>query len=408
MTTIIYKKPKGTLDLYDNEYNKFKYYKTQLEEIFIANNGIPLETPNFELENILLNKYGKETENKLIFKIENCGSDMSEKYALRYDLTIPLERFIIENGIKKIRRYSINKVFRRDQPSEGRYREFYQADFDIIGENNENMINEFILLKMAMSFLKICGIIDYKILINDTQNLKNILIDKIKINPNNFKDICQTIDKLDKYKYEEIKQELQEKGLNEIQIKELEILLNYEEPIDENTKIKFNKLKSYCDNFSFANKLFFTSNLARGLDYYNGFIFEIKVSNFKSTVISGGRYDNLIPNTTMIGISFGLSRLLGLLNYKDNEWKNLYYLTSIGKNIDFAIKLKVMAFLENKFDVKILLSDNENSKKLVKEINYCIENKIKFMFVIGENEYANNKIILKNLENKTQEIIDLT
>ena len=407
MNTIIYKKPKGTVDIYDIEYEKMGYYKSCLEELFKANGGIALETPVFELENILLNKYGQEAENKLIFKLENYGSDSSEKYALRYDLTVPLERFLIENGIKKMRRYEIDKVYRRDQPSDGRFREFYQGDFDIVGENNADMINEFVLLKMANSFLKLCGFTEYQIFVNDTSNLKTIIVDKLGVDPTKFKNICQTIDKLDKYEYSELVEELNQKGLNPVQIENLKILLDLNKPICDTTKNNYDKLKAYCKSFGFDEKISFVSNMARGLDYYNGFIWEIKIDSFKPTIISGGRYDNLIPNTSMIGISFGLSRMMGLLKYKEDAWKKLYYITSIGKTINLDIKLKVMAFLENKLNIKIMLSDGENTKKLVKEINWCIENKIRYMFVIGENEYLQNKVILKDLQNETQEIIDL-
>ena len=92
--------------------------------------------------------------------------------------------------------------------------------------------------------------------------------------------------------------------------------------------------------------------------------------------------------------------------YRETSWKKLYYITSIGKNVTFDIKLKVMAFLENKLNIKIMLSDKEDTKRLVKEINYCIENKIRYMFVIGESEYSQNKVILKDLQNTTQETIN--
>ena len=334
---IIYKKPKGTIDIYGTEYEKLNFYKLELENIFKKNGAIPLETPIYELENILLHKYGQEAENKLIFKLENSGSEESDKYALRYDLTVPLERFIRENGIKKIRRYSIGKVYRRDQPSIGRFREFYQGDFDIVGENNSDMINEFVLLKMADSFLKLCNLTDYQILINDTSNLKYILIDTLGINPNNFKNICQTIDKLDKYDYCGLVEELKQKGLCQEQITNLKLLLDSKEPSCDSTLTAFNKLKGYCKNWNFDDKLIFTPSMARGLDYYNGFIWEIKINSFKSTIISGGRYDNLIPNTSMVGISFGLSRMLGMLKYEESVWNNLYYITSIGKSINLEI-----------------------------------------------------------------------
>lgn len=407
MTSLIYKKPKGTLDLFDENYNKFYYYKNILEDIFKQNNGIPLETPVFEIENILLNKYGEEAENKLIFKLQNPSSELSDKYALRYDLTIPFERFIIENGIKKIRRYSIGKVYRRDQPSDGRYREFYQADFDILGENNSDMINEFILLKIANTFLKKCNLQNYEILINDTNNLKYILIQRIGIDENKFKSICQTIDKLDKYKFEELENEFVSKGLTEEQINDLKVIFEVNEIVNPDTKVNYEKLKSYCKEFNFSDKLKFTSSLARGLDYYNGFIWEIKIKDFSPTIISGGRYDNLIENTTMIGISFGLSRMINLLAYQETEWKEICYLTSIGKSITTIDKLKIMNILENRNEMDLIISDIENPKKLIKEINYCIENKIRYMYVIGENEYKENKIILKDLKVKTQEIIEL-
>jgi histidyl-tRNA synthetase len=404
---LIYKKPKGTLDIFDTEYEKISYYKTCIENIFKSNGGVGLETPVFELENLLLNKYGSEAENKLIFKLENYGSNMSEKYALRYDLTVPLQRFLIEHGIKKLRRYSINKVYRRDQPSDKRFREFYQADFDIIGENNTDMVNEFVLLKMANDFLQICGLTDFEILINDTNNLHLMIVDNLGISQTNFKNICQTIDKLDKYEYCDLAKELKEKGLNQEQIEKLKILLDMDRPLCSTSETNYQKLKSYCKSFNFDDKLIFTPSMARGLDYYNGFIFEIKLKSVKSTIISGGRYDNLIPDTSMIGISFGLSRIITVLNYEQNIWKELYYITEIGKTITFEIKLKVMKFLEEKFNIKIILSDCATNRKFIKEINHCIENKIKYMFVIGESEYSNNKIILKNLEKQTQEIIDL-
>jgi histidyl-tRNA synthetase len=99
--------------------------------------------------------------------------------------------------------------------------------------------------------------------------------------------------------------------------------------------------------------------------------------------------------------------MMGLLKYDQVVWKELYYITTIGKSISLETKLKVMAFLENKLNIKIMLSDGENTKKLIKEINYCIGNKIRYMFVIGENEYASNKVILKDLQKETQEMVDL-
>ena len=161
MTEIIpFKKtPIGTMDLYDASYDEIQKIIKYLETLFVNYGGKGLETPMFEIRENLLSKYGEEAENLLIFNLSDTGSDTQEKYTLRYDLTIPKIRHIISNNIIKERIYSIGKVFRRDNPSLGRYREFYQADFDIIGESNESMINEYLMFKMIKQFMNDLNII---------------------------------------------------------------------------------------------------------------------------------------------------------------------------------------------------------------------------------------------------------
>ena len=318
------KTPKGTIDLYSEEYNKMEYYKSKLENIFKQYGGVGLETPVFEQRENLLGKYGDEAETKLVFNIENSGTDEAEKYTLRYDLTIPKVRFIKSKSIDKARIYSIGKVYRRDNPSLGRYREFYQADFDIIGENSCSLINEVILLKLASEFLESENIGSYKILINSTTNLFYML-EKITGTTNfNFKSICSSIDKLDKVSFDNIVEELNQKGLNDSQIELLKIELEKSEPSNPDTIEQITKLKLFASKYGFDSKIQFTPYMARGLDYYNGMIWEIVLDNFKSTIISGGRYDGLIENTSLVGISFGLSRMFGLLNTQNQINGKIY------------------------------------------------------------------------------------
>lgn len=402
------KPPKGTNDVYSEEYNKLSYYKSQIEDIFIQYGGIGLETPAFEIRDNLMGKYGDEAEQKLVFNLENNGSDMAEKYTLRYDLTIPKIRFIISKSIDKARIYSIGKVYRRDNPSLGRYREFYQSDFDIIGENSNSLINELTLLKMADQFIKLNNLGSYKILINDTENLKYLLINLIKIDTNNFKSLCSTIDKLDKYEFDELIVEFKSKGLDEEQINTLKILLFNKEPSNVETENKINKLIKMSKNYGFNENIVFTPWMARGLDYYNGIIFEIVLDNFKSTIISGGRYDNLIKDTSLIGISFGLSRIMGLLPEPTKvQWKQLYFITSLSNSIELDTKLEIAAKLEKKYATNIMLNSEITEKKLIKTINWCIQNSIKYLFIIAPDELKQNKIILKNLEQNYQELIEI-
>jgi histidyl-tRNA synthetase len=404
------KPPKGTIDLYSNELHKITYYKTQLENMFIQNGGIGLETPVFELRENLMGKYGEEAETKLVFNLEDNGSEEAEKYTLRYDLTIPKMRFIQSRSIEVGRIYSIGKVYRRDNPSLGRFREFYQADFDIIGEDSSSLINEMVLLKIADQFIKANNLGPYKILINDTSNLKYLLVDIIKIDPNKFKSICSTIDKLDKMEFAQIVSELETKGLNSDQIDLLRINLSSSIPSYSITSDRINWLTRLANPFGFASNIVFTPYMARGLDYYNGMIWEIVLDNFKSTVISGGRYDGLIgKNTSLVGISFGLSRMIDLLpNLTPNiKWKNLYMCVCICNEINLETKLDIVARLEKKYNTNILLNSNLVDKKLVKSITWCVNNYIKYLFVLAPNELANNQIILKDLENSTQQLIDL-
>jgi len=395
---IIYKCPKGCLDLCGPTYDKMKFYKNYLENIFEENGGIGLETPVFELKNVLLNKYETDTDNPMIFDLSHFGSADSESYSLRYDLTVPFSRWLIQTQTKKIRRYSIAKSYRIDQPSAGRYREFYQADFDIVGESSTSMISEYTLLQMAINFLENFNIYDYKILINSTHNLKEFLMSKLNISEDNFKNICQTIDKLDKYDFDNLIPEFEQKGIQTSDIEIMHNFVNSTEPVDQVSNDDFIKLKTYLN---FNSKLKWTNSLARGLDYYNGLIFEIKLDNNPQTIISGGRYDNLVPDLTMIGISFGLSRLIDYLPYETPVWKNLYYLTTVG-NISTEDMINTKKQIEIKIGQNIII--DLEKQKLIKTITKCINNSYKFIIILAENEFKSNQYILKDLETSTQTI----
>jgi histidyl-tRNA synthetase len=432
MTEIIpFKKtPIGTIDLYDVSYDEIKKYINYLDTLFANYGAKGLETPMFEIRENLLSKYGEEAENLLIYNLADTGSDTQEKYTLRYDLTIPKVRYIMSNNIIKDRIYSIGKVFRRDNPSLGRFREFYQADFDIIGESNTSMVNEYLLFKMVNQFINeiktnflsdLNASINYTIYVNFTQNLHYILIDQLKIDQIMFKKVCATIDKLDKYKFDELIQEFKTKGLT---IEQIELLRTYlirqTNPIDEWSNNMWQKIQHLISSDSDLNdKIIFCPSLARGLDYYNGIIYEVKIksdiNNTSSSIISGGRYDNLIPNTTLIGLSFGLSRIISIVNKISEEllkksqnfqWKNLYYMASM-KGISFDDKIKYWNLFEQKFNQQIIISDEEADKKLIKVITYCITNGIKYLYVLAPDELKNQCVILKNLETKTQFLINL-
>jgi histidyl-tRNA synthetase len=267
---------------------------------------------------------------------------------------------------------------------------------------------------MADKFIRVNNLGTYKILINDTENLKHLLIDKLQINPSQFKPICSTIDKLDKYTFEEITEELETKGLCPEQIELLKCELAKSNPTNSQTEIITNKLIQMSKPYGFDKSIKFTPHMARGLDYYNGIIFEIVLDNFNLTIISGGRYYGLVgENTSLIGLSFSLSRMIGLLEkpmiskLSQSLWKPIYLITTISNSIELETKLEIASKLEKKINQSVCLSTELKEKKLIKTITYCVQNYIKYLFMIGPDELKQNKVILKDLENSTQELVDL-
>lgn len=395
----MYKIPKGCKDLSGKEYDIFKHVKGIIENEFIRNGGQYLETPVFENKELLLGKYGEEAENKLVYNIEENGG---EPLTLRYDLTVPFTRYIIENKIDKMRRYTIDKVYRRDAPNQtaGRFREFYQCDFDILGEDATSMLAEATLLKMACTILERIGITEYKIMINDVRNLKEIVMKKHTIPEQYFKKICSVIDKLDKFTFEELIPEFQA-IYTDIDTTNLYKTLEMKYPIHNDTIESYTRLCEIADIWGFKDKLQFTNSLARGLDYYSGFVWEIKWTKGASTIISGGRYDSLL-NKSLVGISFGLSRMIALMDIPNkDDWEDGYYVVSLGK-VDELVKLRCIEKLRKETAGKVLYSLEKKDKKLVKVINDCIENKIRYIVILAENELKDGNYIMKDLKKQTQ------
>lgn len=184
-----------------------------IAKIFKKHGAVELDTPVFELKEVLQGKYGEDS--KLIYDLEDQGG---EKCSLRYDLTVPFARFMANNtNISKIKRFHIGKVYRRDQPtmSKGRYREFYQCDFDIAG-NYDTMIPDAEVLSIMQEILEELSIDEFVVKVNHRKILEAIIAEA-GVDKSAFKSICSTIDKLDKLEWVEVKKELIDKGCTEDQ-----------------------------------------------------------------------------------------------------------------------------------------------------------------------------------------------
>lgn len=395
----LYKCPKGTIDIALATYEQLKFVKEQLETVFICYGGKPLETPVFERHDVLMGKYGEEADTKLIYELAETGG---EHLALRYDHTLPFVRYVIENSITKMRRYTIGRVYRRDQPSTARFREFYQADFDILGEDSQSMLTEATIFKLIYEGLAAIGLgpNDFTIYYNYTGNLRAIL-DAVGVSDINFKAACAIIDKLDKQPFDELIAEFT-KYIDADKLPELRRLLTNNTILDSTSAASDVLLKEATD--AWRCPATFMPSLARGLDYYNGLIFEVKLRNGVSTasVVSGGRYDGLVPGNTLIGVSFGISRIMSLMTIRiPDRLEQRVFVTTLG-SVSRTDKLAVIEWARSKWPI-VLYDTSDKQRKLGKVLAEC--EGYSYVVIVAEKEWADRTVIVKNLAERTQEIV---
>lgn len=406
---------RGVYDYDSNKQERINYICNMIKFIAKQFGAKEIDTPILELSSLLLNKYGDEAETKLIYKIEKyddkTNDNSDEKEALRYDLTVPFVRYIMMNGIEKFKRIQIGKVFRKDKPypKSGRYCEFIQGDFDIVGQYNE-MVSESEIIKLITLILYRLKIDNYEIKINFRQNLEKI-VEMSGVNKKMFKSICTSIDKLDKYDWTYIENELLDKKLDKNQIDKLKKFLN-NNYLDDSIKNQYDTLMKYCEILDCNNNIKFDATLARGLDYYTGLIYEVVLKDNKitddvkiGTIIAGGRYDKMIykmkKNSRVyipaIGVSFGVNRLE--LCMRDIIVKSNIKIMIVGEQKYFEEKLKIMNILLNK---PFIVEYFDEQKKNVNQINYSIKNNYDYIIIYGEDG-TNNVKVKKN--DQSQDII---
>jgi len=293
--------PKGFRDIEPSLAKKRRAAIGKIAEVLEEFEFVPLETPTLEFADTLKGKYGEDE--KLIYEFSDRGG---RRLALRYDLTVPLARFVANNlGILSptFSRYQIGQVFRGENPQKGRYREFTQFDFDIVGSSEVS--EDARVIAAATKAARKLGLVTSKMAINDRAAFEGLPLD-----------VARAIDKIAKIGKEGAKKELKDKGYSEDKLRYLDQLEGAKptpnlEGIFEILSSKYGLKKD--------EDFYFDPTLARGLDYYTGSIFELKPSG-KAEELSmggGGRYDNLIGmfagrEIPAVGFSFGLERLIEL------------------------------------------------------------------------------------------------
>ncbi|OGM75260.1 histidine--tRNA ligase [Candidatus Woesebacteria bacterium RIFOXYB1_FULL_38_16] len=376
----------------------------RLRSVFEKYGFDELQTPSLEYQEILLGKYGEEAE-KLMYLFQDPGG---RNVGLRYDLTVPLARFVGNNVDLPIpfKRYQIQPVWRADKPQKGRYREFYQCDVDTVGSNSPTADAE--ILAIISDCLRALDFQSFKIRVNSRQVLFSIM-EKAGIKNEMYFSVIQSIDKLDKKTPIEVEDELATKGISESAIKEIFEILKQVKPDAI--------LSQVCDQAvrMGAKNLVFDPTLARGLDYYTGPIFESVVEEPKiGSLTGGGRYDNLLKNLggfdyPATGTTLGLDRIADVID-ELNLWPNLpdtqtMVLVCVLSSDIFEKSLDIVSNLRNNgVNCEIAL---ESDKKIGGQLKYADQKGIPYAIIIGPDEIKSNKLVLKNLATRQQKIASL-
>jgi len=377
---------------------------SKIEEIFKRFGFDPIETPTIEYWDIMKGKYGEEAENKLIWRFKLPYSD--KEYALRYDQTIPLARFFSNHRPNlPFKRYVIDKSYRYENPQKGRYREFYQADFDIVGSKEPESDAE--ILNIVNFIFKEFNFSNYKIVINDREFLRFVFEKNLNINEEKIKKVYTIIDKLDKIGIENVKRELNN-VVGELSDKIVEIIsLKNQEVIDylskyEEISKEINYFNNILDLLNDKSKIEINLSLVRGLDYYTGMIYEAIVEKPRIGSLSGGgRYDNLLKLFTneeipAVGGSIGVERLidvgieLGIFKIDKKTYTEIcvvYFEDTFKDAWNICNKLREIGL--NCY-IDLMRRDFD------KQIKYAVDKDIRFLLIVGKKELSENNVLLQD------------
>jgi histidyl-tRNA synthetase len=420
------KLPKGTRDYTPLQMSIKGYAIRTIKDIFAKHGGVEIDTPVFELRETLLGKYGEEG-GKLVYDLEDQGGEL---LSLRYDLTVPFARYMGLNSIQKIKRFHIAKVYRRDQPNmkRGRFREFYQCDFDIAGKYDPLLPDAEILTIMA-EILEAFDL-DFEIKISH-RLLLEAMVECAGIPLSKFKYVCSSVDKLDKETWENVSLELKnQKGLDEDQISKLAKMIVFKGSIKDivnavreqnifgdNKKAQksleeLELLDKYLGLLGKSHRIVLDLTMARGLDYYTGVIYEgvLKEGGLNlGSIGGGGRYDDLIGmfsnrKIPSVGMSIGIERLFILLEKKFKKKARKCQTEVLVATIGGGLVEKQLAMVRRLWDSDIKAEILYNLKgKLDRQLKYALENGIPLIVWIGEEEAQKKIYKVKNLEEKKEE-----
>ncbi|WP_113925308.1 histidine--tRNA ligase [Cognataquiflexum aquatile] len=439
--------PKGTRDFGPLQMARRNFILDTIKETFRLFGFQQIETPAMENLSTLTGKYGDEGD-QLLFKILNNGDFIKDVKAedllsgssrvlpkvaekgLRYDLTVPFARYVVmnRNDISfPFKRFQIQPVWRADRPQRGRYREFYQCDADVVG--TDSLVCELEILLMIKRVFGKLGITDYDIKVNNRKILTGI--SEVIGEKGREGELCVAIDKLDKIGWEKVQEELAQRNFSPDSISKLEPIIS----LKQNNTDKLNFLKDFLSSSETGLKgiaeleevldllhkygeseahVDFDVVLARGLTYYTGAIFEVKVNHVTiGSVSGGGRYDNLtgvfgLDGVSGVGFSFGVDRLYDVMDelgiFPESNLDKTKVLITHFDDKGFEYGLQILQKLRSAGISSELFPE---TGKIKKQLTYADKKQIPFVIILGDNEIQQGNISLKNLNSGTQETVSL-
>jgi len=412
----------GFQELLPKEQIAFDRLKRTIEEIYQLYGFRPIETPVLERAEILLSKSGGETE-KQIYQFEKGDT----KLAMRFDLTIPLARYVVKNQndlVFPFKRYAIDRVYRGEKPQAGRFREFYQCDIDVIGRDTLDLSYDAEIPSIIASIFSSLEL-DFTVRINNRKIL-NGLFDSLKIEDR--VSTLRVLDSMEKIGKEKTKVELKDIGLDDNQIelifdfyklnekenKEIIESLKNSDITSDTFKQGVEELETVMDEINIlgiSSSVKIDLTVARGLDYYTGTVYETILNKYPEigSVCSGGRYDDLagyFSNQKFpgVGISIGLTRLFDQLKNKDilyieDQTPTVVLILPLTKNREYSLKL-AETLRENFIPTEIAPFGN-----MKKSLNYANKLKIPYVVFIGEDEIRKGIYKIKDMESGEQKEI---
>ena len=419
--------PKGTRDFLPEQVARRNYIFQTVKDVFDTFGFSPIETPAMELKETLMGKYGEEGD-RLIFKILARGDKLKKalsndseaqlsEEALRYDLTVPFARFVVQhqNDLSfPFKRYQIQPVWRADRPQKGRYREFYQCDVDMIG--SDSLLNEVELIQLVSEVFTKLKLPEATIKLNNRKILEGIA--QVIGEPEKLIDITVALDKLDKIGREKVEAELRKKGLSDDAISQLGVLFENsslesvsgflsDSEVGQKGVEELNFIFDYAKELGLKN-CEFDPTLARGLNYYTGAIFEVVHPDFPSSICGGGRYDDLtgifgLKNVSGVGVSFGADRIYDLMLDKElfpvqvSETTKLMFVNFGEIEAKQSVKWAYALRLEG-----INTEVYPDLAKMKKQMKYANDKNIPFVALVGDREIESGLLTVKDMNKGDQ------